>query len=512
MSSGWITTIGSSSSDAAWPSASCRIVIVLASFTKTSNPVRAGMVAMTEGQIATVGLTIISRGVPTGSPDPLGTVTAALPDRLLYAFMPGDRLLSIASILSVVLAGGAGCGRRQALSAPEVPTVGTSDARDSGSDSSATHDGETIADATITLDASGAPDAAIDLDAIAAPPSLPPNQYRVIALAVGRTHNCVILDDHKVKCWGDNASGQLGLGDTKDRGADPATMGDNLPTLDLGTGRTAKSLTAGRYATCAILDDDTLKCWGIRVPVGPDNNATDEVGNQPGEMGDNLKPVDLGAGRKPVAVAIGWSETCVALDDGSSLCWSGTPTTKVAAAADGARVVQLAQDVETIGLFDDGSVRRISLNFPDGPTPVDFGGPATFVAGASTGGQFDCVILRTGSTACIPPQNPPIMPLDASVVAVGLTEYESPCGLDAAGVVTCWRIQYHPEWGGGTTRVPLDQPATAIGAGDYNSCALLADGTVKCWAMDGTYPLSLGGSVSTSNGWPSVDLGTRPAP
>jgi Regulator of chromosome condensation (RCC1) repeat len=41
---------------------------------------------------------------------------------------------------------------------------------------------------------------------------------------------------------------------------------------------------------------------------------------------------------------------------------------------------------------------------------------------------------------------------------------------------------------GGTVRVPLGQAATAIGAGDYNGCALLADGTVKCWAIDGTYP------------------------
>jgi Regulator of chromosome condensation (RCC1) repeat len=402
--------------------------------------------------------------------------------------MPRDRALSIGFILSVVLA--AGCGRARPLTVPPGADVEPRDGSVAGPDAS-----------ILTADAS-----------TKAPPSLPPNRYRVIALAVGRTHNCVILDDHKVKCWGDNASGQLGYGDQIDRGTVPATMGDNLPTVDLGTGRTAKRLTAGRYATCAILDDDEVKCWGVGFLVGPDSNATGEVGDQPGEMGDNLPPINLGAGRKPVAVAIGFTETCVALDDGSFLCWNGAPTTKVAAAADGARVVQLAQDVETIGVFDDGSVRRISLNFPDGPTRVDFGGLATFVAGASTVGHIDYVILQSGGTACIPPQNNPIVPIDASVVALGLTEYESPCGLDSAGVVTCWRIQYHPEWGGGTVRVPLDQPATSIGAGDYNACALLADGTVKCWAMDGTYPLSLGGSVSTSTGWPAVDLGTRPTP
>jgi hypothetical protein len=405
------------------------------------------------------------------------------------------------------------------------------DNRDGGGDGVTTIalDASAAPDAPFLLDAGAAADAHVPLDARAvpdaltaepdtstdAPPSRAPNQYRVIALAVGRTHNCVILDDHKVKCWGDNGSGQLGLGDGKSRGADPATMGDNLPTVDLGTGRTAKSLTAGRYATCAILDDDELKCWGVSFLATPDPAAVTAglIGAFPNQMGDNLKPIDLGPGRRPIAVAIGFEETCAALDDGSFLCWN-SPTT-MPAPADGARIVQLVQDRTAIGLFDDGSVRRIS-GAPGDPTPVDFGGrSAIFLAGAATRVDIDCVVLRAGGTACTEMPYPPVVPTDASVVSIAITEYQHACGLDSAGVVTCWNIQAHPEWGDnafGTVRVPLGQAATAIGAGDYNGCALLADGTVKCWAIDGTYPLSLGGSVATSTEWPAVDLGTRPAP
>ncbi len=39
-------------------------------------------------------------------------------------------------------------------------------------------------------------------------------------------------------------------------------MGDNLPTVNLGTGRTAIAITAGYDHTCVQLDNSSFKCWG----------------------------------------------------------------------------------------------------------------------------------------------------------------------------------------------------------------------------------------------------------
>jgi len=39
-------------------------------------------------------------------------------------------------------------------------------------------------------------------------------------------------------------------------------MSDYLPTVNLGTGRTALEISCAVYWTCAILDDDSYKCWG----------------------------------------------------------------------------------------------------------------------------------------------------------------------------------------------------------------------------------------------------------
>ncbi len=52
-----------------------------------------------------------------------------------------------------------------------------------------------------------------------------------LALVVGGAHTCALLDDRSVKCWGDNDAGQLGLGDTTQRGSEAGQMGDNLPTV-----------------------------------------------------------------------------------------------------------------------------------------------------------------------------------------------------------------------------------------------------------------------------------------
>ena len=46
----------------------------------------------------------------------------------------------------------------------------------------------------------------------------------------------MVLGNAKLKCWGGNGAGQLGLGDQNNRGDNPAEMGMALPSVDLGGG------------------------------------------------------------------------------------------------------------------------------------------------------------------------------------------------------------------------------------------------------------------------------------
>merc|ERR1711879_892743 len=82
------------------------------------------------------------------------------------------------------------------------------------------------------------------------------------SITAGSYHTCAILDNNGVKCWGSNDQGQLGYGDARDRGDGPSEMGDFLLAVDLGTGRSAKSLAVGYHHSCAILDTNDVKCWG----------------------------------------------------------------------------------------------------------------------------------------------------------------------------------------------------------------------------------------------------------
>jgi hypothetical protein len=77
------------------------------------------------------------------------------------------------------------------------------------------------------------------------------------------------------------------------RGDNANEMGDNLPAVDLGAGRTAKALDSLYLHHCAPLDNDALKCWGYNGYGNLGYEDTNNRGDAAGEMGDNLPAVSL---------------------------------------------------------------------------------------------------------------------------------------------------------------------------------------------------------------------------
>jgi hypothetical protein len=357
----------------------------------------------------------------------------------------------------------------------------------------------------------GSPDAVVDARSDASEVS-GRRQLRAIAIASGRYHMCALLEDHQVKCWGDNGEGQLGQGDKKFRGAQLADMGDALPPVDLGTGRTAKVLAAGRYATCVILDTDDLKCWGHAQMAGLPGSGY--YGDEPGEMGDALPIVDLGAGRKAKRVAVSYSDTCVERDDGKVRCWGlgGAPSEPQ---VDGEIQSLSGAGTHVMAILTGGSVFDLRGD-PVGRLTLPR--PVRSVSGAASAW---CAVLDDSSLSCtsVPGTAPPA---NARVELVAMTEFGRDfSALLADGTVRTWRSASAFPWTkvpasdpmGGST-LALGQPAQDLVGGGFNhTCALLADGTVKCWAVAPSSKENAIGS-GPNDGidgtiWRAVNLGTH---
>lgn len=280
-----------------------------------------------------------------------------------------------------------------------------------------------------------------------------PASYR--SITAGAEHTCAILAGGSVKCWGSNLAGRLGLGDTANRGDAPGEMGDALPTVALGTGRTATALSAGSEHTCALLDNGNVKCWGSgglgRMGLGDTQNR----GDQPAEMGNALPPVPLGTGRTAVAVAAGRAHTCALLDNGTVKCWGHN-----------------GFGSGTLGLGDDENRGDEPGEMGDNLPAVDLGSGRTATALAAGSGHT-CVILDTGAVKCWG---------DNLFGQLGIGSFG-----DVRGAAPGQMGDNLPTVALGTGRT-----ATAISAGPQHTCALLDNAAVKCWGRNNVAQLGAG--------------------
>ena len=285
-----------------------------------------------------------------------------------------------------------------------------------------------------------------------------------VALALGRDHTCALLDNGLLKCWGRNDHGQLGLGDTTHRGGSPGDMGDHLPFLNLtNAGTRAVAVAAGYYHTCAVMDvsGGQLKCWGYNANRQLGQGTTTDVfGKVAGHMGDALPYVLLGAGRHVVAAAAGLSHTCASLDNGRVRCFGNN------------QYGQLGAGDATQGPT---SLAQMGDNLPYANLGSDVGtGEAhhNLVVALAAGTEHTCALMDTGSLKCWGRNH------------VGQLGVGNKQDYGRGTYYTGDRIPYVQLGSNGT--------AVAVTAGAYHSCALLEDTRAKCWGFNSNGQLGLG--------------------
>jgi hypothetical protein len=177
-----------------------------------------------------------------------------------------------------------------------------------------------------------------------------------VALSAGAAHTCALLDNNTVKCWGSGANGRLGTGNQNDRGDQPDELGDTLAAIDLGASRTARAVVAGVAHTCVVLDTWQLKCFGLGSSGRLGSGSTSTLGDGANEMGDNLTSVHLGTDRRVMSLTEpgrAGTPTGTAGDGSVSLTWAAPVSDGGSAITD--YVVEYSTNDTTWSTFVDGT-------------------------------------------------------------------------------------------------------------------------------------------------------------
>lgn len=117
--------------------------------------------------------------------------------------------------------------------------------------------------------------------------ALPVKQF--VALALGARHSLAIDVTGKVWSWGDNSSGQLGLGHT--RAIKAAQIIEGLP-------QRARAVVAGTHSSAALLSDGSVWVWGAnnRGQLGSGKTEVFTVESLPRRVAGLGSATDLAAG------------------------------------------------------------------------------------------------------------------------------------------------------------------------------------------------------------------------
>ena len=140
-----------------------------------------------------------------------------------------------------------------------------------------------------------------------------PSLTGMVQVSAGYRHTCAVTEEAKVKCWGYRANGRLGNRST----SDGETLYPVLVQDETGVLKGVVQVSAGTNHSCALLNDFRIKCWGYNYQgqLGVHNRAPIER-DHAGAIGQN--PESFG---KAISIKAGRALTCALLVDGQVKCW-----------------------------------------------------------------------------------------------------------------------------------------------------------------------------------------------
>ncbi|WP_413294810.1 hypothetical protein ACLSU7_06825 [Bdellovibrio sp. HCB185ZH] len=308
----------------------------------------------------------------------------------------------------------------------------------------------------------------------------------VTKASIGRKHNCAIMSDNSLRCWGHNTYGQIGDASTTFRSE----------AVIISSGTSFKDVAVGNEHTCAIASNGDLYCWG--------RNANGQVGNN-GAGVDKNSPQLIDSGVAYKAVSSGENHSCGLTTGNKIRCWGQG----------------------MYGALGQGGTGNLNV-----PTEIDAAVSYKFV---SVGAKSSCAITSADKLRCwghnavnqlgdgtTTNATSPIdvdATYDFATVSIGSGHA---CGVTTTGLMRCWGYNGTGAIGDGTTTArttPVSVNASAtytavsvnddvnVGGGRTTTCALLSSGAAQCWGSNANALLA-NGTLTQSTSPVNVDAGT----
>ena len=280
--------------------------------------------------------------------------------------------------------------------------------------------------------------------------------YTNTTIAAGTYNGCAILENQSMVCWGDNEYGQLG---------DGTTTGSAVPIyVNVAANETPVEVTVGQVTACALMESGNIYCWGSGYygKMGNGEPWNDDYVNT------EMRQVLLPEGQGGQTVSISGGHICTILDNGDVYCW---------------------------GRGNQGQLGYGGTSNRNIPAKVNLPGQRSAIA-ISTGTYMTCAITTDG-------------------------------------MGYCWGENDEGQLGNGTTNsrrttpvevlFPSGYTPVSISAGDDFACALMDNRKVMCWGENNDGRLGQGPLATddeTTPVWVSMensetahflDIGTKSA-
>lgn len=270
--------------------------------------------------------------------------------------------------------------------------------------------------------------------------------------AMGELHACARKRDGSLWCWGENGTGQLGLGSHVDQLSPARVIGD------------VATFALGQSHTCAVKTDGSAWCWG--------NNASGQlgVGAQVLHQAVPQAVARMLSGVARLVSSTTSSHTCAIKQDGKAWCWGDNASGQL---GDGTRTqratpVQVSQD--------------------------DAGSAFGEVTDMCTARSSTCARKSDGSLWCWGAgQRTRPRHLADAVAPGGLACGEQhTCFVDVDARVWCFGANGHGQLGRDTGGIAVPTPrqvegvgaVSFVNAGRTHTCATRVDGALVCWGRD----------------------------